>query len=246
MRVAWVGRLLWLLLAASAPSTALFDELTWTVAGQPVRLLRSNEGSALTLSASCRNRTGLLACQAFSVLTTTSRRMPEARQHGVGGFDCPDFHAARVEPSDGATLCRFADGSLIKLDDLDAYAREKDAWEEALSDPAVRQLPRFAACLERVQWAAVGALTLTATIDPQGHLLEPRAVRPKSRGADWPRAEKCVLAAFDEIKLQPPPAFVQPYIELHLMLGGEPRVDRVVVTWKLASVRVRIGKAGAR
>ena len=103
---------LFLLAAASARPEAI----NYTIAGKPVAMLRF-ASTGLKVSASCR-KGGRLACQALSALAEASRRSAESVRHGVGGIDCPDFQATRVDPTDGQPVCKFGDGSLIRMANL--------------------------------------------------------------------------------------------------------------------------------
>src|SRR5262245_8862749 len=196
-----------------------FEALTWTIAGKPTAFLRQAE-TGLTVSAGCRTK-GKLQCQAVSALAGASHRSAESARHGVGSVDCGDFQAARVDPSDGQPVCRFADGSMIRLEDLDHWAQAKDDWDQSVADPVTQQLPRLSACLARVRYASVGTLRFESAVDDKGKLAKPQIERPQSGGgADWPTAQRCLLGALGELHFEKPPALVAPQVAFELELGA--------------------------
>jgi hypothetical protein len=222
-------RFVLLLLAAAS---ARPEAINFTIAGKPVAMLRF-ASTGLTVSASCR-KGGRLACQALSALAEASRRSAESVRHGVGGIDCPDFQAMRVDPTDGQPVCKFGDGSLIRREDLEHWAQAKDDWELSISDPLKAALPQFATCLENARLTAIGTLHVATAFDDRGKPLKPRVEPPGStRAKEWPAAEKCVLAAFSAIHFDKPPEFVAPQMETDLDVGERPRVEHFSVRWSL-------------
>jgi hypothetical protein len=219
--------LLWLAAASAKPET-----INFTIAGKPVAMLRF-AATGLTVSASCR-KGGRLLCQAFSALVDASRRSAESARHGAGGVDCADFQATRVDPTDGQPVCKFGDGSLIRREDLEHWAQAKDDWELSLSDPLTAALPRFVTCLEHARLTAIGTLHIATSFDDRAKPLKPHIEPPSTtRAREWPGAEKCVLAAFGEIRFEKPPEFVAPQVEIDLDVGERPRVEHLSVRWSL-------------
>jgi len=140
----------------------------------------------------------------------------------------------RVDPTDGQPVCKFGDGSLIRREDLEHWAQAKDDWELALSDPLTAALPRFATCLEHARLTAIGTLHIATSFDDRGKPVKPHIEPPgTTRAKEWPAAEKCMLAAFNEIHFEKPPEFVAPQVEMDLDVGERPRVEHFSVRWSL-------------